>query len=166
VRRGYAPATAQLLGSQATAEAHDKSVVVVSDPDCLHQTLAKGRLYEDETQLGVSVAVFVCEPPCEKAVFGSVMSAFEVAFPPLWHAAKEVTDPNTINPTVRTTSFRMRNDSRTNCGCKQIFSEAIEPAIGNPSPLFFGFTEANGAQEREPRDDARRGSETFDFSVH
>jgi hypothetical protein len=34
---GYAP---------ATAEVHDKSVVVVSDPGCPHQTLAKGRLYE------------------------------------------------------------------------------------------------------------------------
>jgi hypothetical protein len=64
------------------------------------------------------------------------MSAFEVAFPPLWHAAKEVINPNTINPTVRTTAFRMRHDSRTNCGCKQIFTQAIE-AARQESPLLM-----------------------------
>jgi hypothetical protein len=34
----------------------------------------------DETPLVVPLAVLVCAPPLEKAVFGSVMSAFEVAF--------------------------------------------------------------------------------------
>jgi hypothetical protein len=64
-------------------------------------------------------------------VFGSLISAVLLAVPPLWHAAREVIDPSTIDPTVRATSFRIRNDSRKNCGCKPVFEPAIEPAIGN-----------------------------------
>ncbi|HMD43497.1 MAG TPA: hypothetical protein VKH45_10505 [Candidatus Acidoferrum sp.] len=77
----------------------------------------------------VPVAEFVCAPPLEKTVFGSVISAVLLAVPPLWHAAREAIDPSTINPTVRATSFRIRNDSRKNCGCKPVFEQAIKPAI-------------------------------------
>jgi len=46
VRRWVRPATVHLLGLQVVVEDQNKSVAVVSDPGCLHQALAKGRLYE------------------------------------------------------------------------------------------------------------------------
>jgi hypothetical protein len=76
-----------------------------------------------------------------------VIPAVLLAVPPLWHAAREVIDPSTIDPTVRATSFRIRNDSRKNCGCKPVFEQAIEPAIGKS--LEINTTEQDIQENRE-----------------
>ena len=70
----------------------------------------------DETPLVVPLAVLVCAPPLEKAVFGSVMSAFEVAFPPLcplWHETRENISASMINRAAIPIRFRIENNSRT-----------------------------------------------------
>jgi hypothetical protein len=59
---------------------------------------------------------FVCEPDREKEMFGSVMSAFEVVFPPLAplrHEASEIIIATRITPAVQPMRFRMRDSSCT-----------------------------------------------------
>ena len=57
------------------------------------------------------------------------MSAFEVAFPPLWHEAREAISVSTINRAAIPIRFRIENNSRTNAGCKPVFDKAIASMI-------------------------------------
>jgi hypothetical protein len=66
-------------------------------------------------------------------VFGSLISAVLLAVPPLWHAAREVIDPSTIDPTFAQLRFASE--------------QAIEPAIGKS--LEINTTEQDIQENRE-----------------
>jgi hypothetical protein len=53
----------------------------------------------------------------EKEAFGSVMFSFGV-LPPLWHETSEIINPAKRSRAAHLNRFRIRNDWRTNSGCK------------------------------------------------
>jgi len=59
-----------------------------------------------------------------------------------------------INPAACATTFRIRNDSRTNGGCKPVFDQAIELAIGKPSPFLMSREEGEAGSATAHTDDS------------